>query len=311
METSDNGGERGGLLGVDLGGTNLRVAFAGTDGTVLAETSEPAADLTAERFADRVVSIAARLSTARPLVVGVGVPAPATSDGRIGAFVNAPRLNGAPLRALLEARLGVPVTVENDVNLAALAELHHGRGRGARDLVFIAVGTGVGMGIIAGGQIVRGATGGAGEIGALPLSVDHVATDFAQLGPLESVAGGAGLAAQWSRYTGHPATGRDVFAAADGGDESALTLLEEQARALAMAIRTVQALLEPELVVFGGGMGARPDVVERVRTVLGGQELPAPAIAISALGERAGIIGALEAARGALPKNHQEASRVP
>jgi glucokinase len=283
------------VLGIDLGGTSLRLALGDARGTVLAEVSETTAGLTSHAFVGRVAALAAELGAVLG-AVGVGVPAPTGRDGRVGAMVNAPALSAAPLRALLEEALGVPVTVENDVNLAALAEQRHGRGRGVQDMVFIGVGTGVGMGIISGGAMVRGAFGGAGELGILPLSVDRVATDLGELGPLESIAGGAGLAAHWTRHTGAPATGRDVFAAAGAGDAVALALLDEQARALAMGVRSVQAILDPRLVVFGGGMGSRPNVVERVRAVLAAQALPAPEIAISELGERAGVIGALEAA---------------
>jgi glucokinase len=286
-------------IGIDLGGTTLRVALADGDGLIAAETAEPAVGLTGPVLADRVVALATRLGAAAPVAAGLGLPAPIGEDGRVGPVVNAPGLSGEPLRTLLEARMGVPVAVENDVNLAALAEQRHGCGRGVQDLVFIAVGTGVGMGIVAGGHVIRGAAGGAGELGILPLGVDHVATDFSELGPLESVAGGAGLAARWSARTGRPATGRDVFAAAERDDPEARALLDDQAQALALGIRAVQAILDPQLVVFGGGIGARADVVARVRDVLAGHRLPTPDIAISALGERAGVVGALVAARAA------------
>ena len=108
------------------------------------------------------------------------------------------------------------------------------------------------------------------------------------LGPLEAVAGGAGLAARWG--TG---TARDVFAAAARGDDRARRLLDDQARALATAIRTVQALLDPALIVLGGGIGSRADVIERVRAELGPS---APSVEASALGEDAGLLGALAAA---------------
>jgi predicted NBD/HSP70 family sugar kinase len=277
----------------------LRVALADGDGLIAAETAEPAVDLTGPVLADRVVALATRLGAAAPVAAGLGLPAPIGEDGCVGPVVNAPGLSGEPLRTLLEARMGVPVAVENDVNLAALAEQRHGCGRGVQDLVFIAVGTGVGMGIVAGGHVIRGAAGGAGELGILPLGVDRVATDFSELGPLESVAGGAGLAARWSACTGRPATGHDVFAAAERDDPRARALLDDQAQALALGIRAVQAILDPQLVVFGGGIGARADVVARVRDVLAGHRLPAPDIAISALGERAGVVGALVAARAA------------
>jgi predicted NBD/HSP70 family sugar kinase len=163
-------------------------------------------------------------------------------------------------------------------------------------VAFIAVGTGVGMGLLVGGRVLRGAHGGAGELGLLPLAPDRVASDPAALGPLEMVAAGAGLAARWSAHTGRPASGRDVFTAAEAADPVAVSLLEEQAGALAMGVRAVQALLDPELILFGGGMGTRHEVFARVQAALAAHGAPVPAIELSALGERAGLIGALEAA---------------
>src|SRR5207237_376295 len=109
----------------------------------------------------------------------------------------------------------------------------------------------------------------AGELGWLPLAPGRVARDPHELGPLEAVAGGAGLAKRWAAHTGRRSSGRDVFAAAAAGDPAALALLDEQAEALAMGVRAVQALLDPQLIVFGGGIGARSDVFARVQSALG------------------------------------------
>jgi glucokinase len=189
--------------------------------------------------------------------------------------------------------------VENDVNLAALGEQRRGRARAMSDIAFIAVGTGVGMGVVASGHIVRGAHGGAGELGSLPLATDRVASDPRALGPLEAVAGGAGLAARWAQLTGRRSDGQDVFAAAAAGNRAAIALLDEQAIVLAMAVRAVQALLDPQLIVFGGGIGARHDVFARVQNALAAHGAPLPELELSALRERAGVIGAVEAALAA------------
>jgi glucokinase len=284
------------VFGVDLGGTSLRAAVADERGRVLDERAEPVGGLTAQGFAVRVRQLAATLCPEAPAAIAVGLPGPVGPGGVVGHAVNAPFLAGAPIFSLLEEELDLPVVVENDVNLAALGEQRQGRASGVQDVAFIAVGTGVGMGLVVGGRILRGARGGAGELGLLPLGPDRVASDLAQLGPLEVVAAGAGLAARWVAHTGAPASGRDVFAAAEAGDPAALALLEDQAAALAMGVRAVQALLDPELVVFGGGMGARHDVLARVQAALAAHGTPPPAVELSALGERAGLIGALEAA---------------
>jgi glucokinase len=283
-------------FGVDLGGTYLRVAAAEGRDDVLTERAEPVGALTAQEFAVRVRQLADELCPGGPAAIAIGLPGPVSPSGEIGHLVNAPRLNGAPLRSLLQEELDVPVVVENDVNLAALGEQRRGRARGVQDVAFISVGTGVGMGVLVGGRVLRGAHGGAGELGLLPLAPDRVASDPAELGPLEVIAAGAGLAARWSAHTGQPASGRDVFTAAEIADAVAVELLEEQASALAMGVRAVQALLDPELILFGGGMGTRHEVFARVQAALAAHGTPPPAIELSALGERAGLIGALEAA---------------
>ena len=296
------------VLGVDLGATNLRVALGEPSGAIAARATEPV-PATGELLAQRVAALGRALAGGEPIAgVAVGVPGVPDGHGFSSMIAGAAGLAGAPLQDLLGAALGLPVVIENDCNLAALGEQ---RRRGVADLAFIAVGTGVGMGIVSGGRLLRGATGGAGELGHLPLggtaaadggagpleALGGIAAAGNGLGPLEAIAGGAGLAARWSG----PAPA--VFAAAARGDERARRLLDDQARALAAGVRAVQALLDPALVVLGGGIGSRPDVLERVRSALG---RPAPPLEPSLLGEDAGLVGALITAG-----ERQEAKRSP
>jgi len=281
------------VLGVDLGATNLRVALGEPSGAIAARATEPV-PATGERLAARVAALgrelAAGAGTPWEAIAGaaVGVPGVPDGNGFAGLIAGARGLAGAPLRELLGAVLALPVVLENDCNLAALGEQHR---RGVADLAFVGVGTGVGMGIVAGGRLLRGATGAAGELGHLPLG--RTVASAGGLGPLEALAGGAGLAARWSSRVGSAQSARDAFAAAAGGDERAQALLGDQASALAAGVRAVHALLDPALVVLGGGIGSRPDVLERVRAALG----PAgPPLEASALGEDAGLVGALLAA---------------
>lgn len=284
------------VFGVDLGGTYVRAAAADLASRIVAERAEPVTDLTPHGFRAQVRELVGELCPTDPVAVAVGLPGPVRRDGSAGPVVNAPGLNGAPIKALLEEQLDATVIVENDVNLATLGEQRQGCARGLADVAFIAVGTGIGMGIVVDGGILRGAHGGAGELGLLPLAPDRVATDLSALGPLEAVAGGAGMAARWSRHTGTAASARDVFAAAERADAAAIALLDDQAAALAMAMRGVQALLDPELIVLGGGMGARHDVFTRIKAALAEHGTPSPRLQRSELGERAGMVGALQAA---------------
>jgi predicted NBD/HSP70 family sugar kinase len=273
------------VLGVDLGATNLRVALGesasvarGGEIAVIARAAEPVPP-TGEALAARVAAIARELAGDEPVVAaGVGVPGIPEGDGFAGLIAGAAGLSGAPLRRLLEDALGAPVTLDNDVNLAAVAE---SRARGVDDLAFIAVGTGVGMGVISGGRLIRGAHGAAGEVGHLPVG-DEVVAPFGDPGPLEAIAGGAGLAARAGT-----ATAREVF---DAGPSA---LLDDQATVLASAIRAVQALLDPELIVLGGGIGCRADVADRIVAALAAHGTPPPRVERSQLGEDAGLLGAL------------------
>jgi len=284
------------LLGIDVGGTHVRAAVADADRSIVTETVEAADGLTVPDLVGHVRRAVQDIDGPGVEAVAIGLPGPVARDGSVGPLANLPSFQAGPVRAIVQEELSVPVVVDNDVNLAALGEQRRGGPDRPGDLVFIAVGTGVGMGIVADGRIVAGAHGGAGELGLLPLAVDWVAQDPAALGPLEAVAGGAGLAARWAQIRGSDVRAEDVFDAAAAGDRAAQALLDAQARVLAMGVRAVQALLDPRLFVFGGGMGERDDVFARVRSALSGHGVPVPALEISLLGARAGLVGAIEAA---------------
>ncbi|MBS1860334.1 MAG: ROK family protein [Actinobacteria bacterium] len=285
------------VLGIDVGGTHIRVAVADETGKLLGSRREQARSLRGEELAQRVAALAEALCPDGPAALAIGFPGPVV-DGKVGHLVNRPELDGDEAVAKLRERLGVPVTVDNDVNLAAFGEHRCGCGQAVADLAFVAVGTGVGMGIVVDGRVLHGARGAAGELGMLPVGTKHVAPDPRALGPLEAIAGGGGLAARWAELAGEGAEGRDAFAAAAAGEATARRLLTEQAAALAMAIRAIDAILDPPLIVLGGGIGSRPDVLARVRaTLAGAEELPYPRLVPSTLGERAGVIGAVQAAR--------------
>ena len=316
------------VLGVDLGGTNVRVAVAplsdaqptdvsgGANGGVESRQAEVSA-VTAESpgsIVAQIVSLTHEVLTSsgadssRLDAMAVGVPGVVpVGDGAINLAPNLPALGQLDLRAALGKRLAVPVALENDVNLATLAEHRHGLAVGISDFVFISIGTGVGMGVVAGDVLQRGATGAAGEIGFLPVGLDPF-DDVNQVhGPLEEAAGGIGIARRYqeaARDGTRPVTAFDVYARAASGDREALAVLDEQARAIALALQAVHSVLDPALVVFGGGIGSRQDFVARVRSYVARLTRRSPRIETTVLGERAGLVGALTLARaiaGAAP----------
>jgi glucokinase len=290
------------VVGVDLGGSNLRGVIADKSGEPLLELAEDAAGGDADAVIGQLVSLCRRLAVAASATwssvasVCVGVPG-VVDRGQLELAPNLPPFGDVDLEAVLADELGVPVVVENDVNLATKGEHRHGHGMGIDDFVFVAVGTGVGMGIVAGGKLLRGAQGAAGEVGLLPVDGST----------LEEVAGGVGLVRRFAARSGrNAATAQEVFAAAAEGDTHAVGVLDEQAGALAHLLVRVQAILDPALAVLGGGMGSRPDVVNRVRRALAPLGPKPGVLRVSALGERAGVVGALESARERVPRPAEE-----
>ncbi len=295
------------VLGVDLGGSNLRVALGDRSGRTVADTAAPTARGDAQAVVAQLTDLSRQLAESaevdwsRIAGMAVGVPGVVQVDGsELRLAPNLPPFADMDVAAALAERLALPVVLDNDVNMATLAEQRHGLGVGVPDFVFIAVGTGVGMGIVASGRLLRGATGAAGEIGFLPLGLDPFERGHQRHGALEETAGGVGVARRYAALAGGEpgaVAALEVYARAAAGDPQAGAVLDGQARAMALAVVSVQATLDPALVVFGGGIGSREDFIARVRSYVARLALRHPRIEVSRLGERAGLIGAAELAR--------------
>jgi len=202
---------------------------------------------------------------------------------------------------MLRRRFPVPVQVENDVNLAALGEMWRGAGRGRRHLLFVAPGTGIGAGIIIDGRLHRGAHHFAGEIGYCCPSPEYLDEDYGLLGCLETLASGPGLLRRARERLGGRldagATARDVFEMARAGDAEAAALCEETATLIGIAVGNVVAALDPEVVVFGGGLSREGEsLLGRVREVVYRMVPVRPEIVVSTLGDDAQLHGAVRAA---------------
>ena len=292
------------VAGVDLGGTKLRAALADLDGLVLAEQVQPTDPRGGTAVAAQIDALLRELADragvdwadVRASAIGLpGVPDPAT--GAIELSPNVSDLEALDVRAELTRRLGHPVVLDNDVNMAAAGERWLGSGRTHRHFVFVAVGTGVGMGIVLDGELVRGARGAAGEISYLPLGTDPFDKDNQVKGALEEAVAGAALAARYRAVSGEQASVPDVFDRAAAGDPDALAAIDEEARLIALAVVAVTAVLDPEAVVLGGGIGSRAELVEPVRRWVAALSADAPLIKTSRLGDRAGLLGAVAVAR--------------
>jgi predicted NBD/HSP70 family sugar kinase len=292
-------------LGLDLGARFFRAAVCDLSGAVLARQ-----DVELGRaLASEVLELAAQLReqlVASAAVDGaihgvvVGVPGVVTDAGdEIHFAENVLGLEGMRLRACLCERLGLPVTVENDVNLAALGEQWRGVARGVEDFAFLSIGTGLGAGIVLGGSLHRGRHGAAGEVDwALGAGLERESDPCA--GALSAYA--ARLATDGAGATAlrPPFDARTVFAAARGGDRVAAAVVEEEARRIALHIAPIAAVADVDLVVLGGGIGVNGDLLlAPVRERLA-RSLPyPPRIEASSLGDAAVLNGALAVGRDA------------
>ena len=237
----------------------------------------------------------------RVRVAVVGVPGvPERDSGRILMAPNITGLDAFDFASELEDALDMEVHVENDVNLAVQGENWLGAGGGSDNLAFIALGTGIGAGLVLGGQLVRGAAGAAGELGFLPFGTDALSQHAQAEGALERIVATEGIRGRYQERSGRQATVPEIFDRADRGDADAAAVLDETAEYLARAIVALCALADPGTVILGGSIGARAELVGRVRALLAGAVPTSVRIEPSALGARATIAGAAAVALGHL-----------
>jgi len=286
------------VLGLDLGTRFLRGAICDLAGSVRARQDVELPRAEAGEVLDRMADLTAALVEATGLPrervdsAVVGVPGAVAPDGRVLLAENIHGLEDLDVAAEAERVLGMPVTVENDVNLAALGERWRGVGRGVDDFVFVSVGTGLGAGLVLGGELHRGRNGLAGEVDLARLepALDPSAPALSRLAAERAAGAGTALAP--------PFDPRDVFAAARRGDAVAREVVAEEARRIALHVVPIAAVVDVGLVVLGGGVGSNGDLlVDPICTELA-QRLPAPPrVEGSALGESAVLDGALAIGR--------------
>jgi predicted NBD/HSP70 family sugar kinase len=293
------------VLGFDVGARFLRGALCDLYGEVRArhDVESPGADAAEAlaamvRLRDALVAAAGLEDRAVDGVV-VGVPGVVEAQsGRLRLAANVPGLEGMPFGAELEQALGLPVRVENDINLAALGEQWRGVARGVEDFAFLSIGTGVGAGLVLGGELHQGRHGAAGEVDYVSAGregdVDPCAAALSAVAAEQAAGRDTDLAP--------PYDVRDVFAAARAGDAVARAVVQEEARRIALHIVPLAAVADVGLVVLGGGLGANSDLLlSPVRERLGGWVPYAPRVEVSSLGEAAVLTGALSlGVRGAL-----------
>ena len=277
------------VLGLDIGARFLRGAVSDLGGTIRARqdvelaVADAADAVEASARLQAALLAAAGLESERVDSVVVGVPGVVTADGTLRLAENVAGLEGRRFASELQAALDLPVTLENDINLAALGERWQGVARGVADFVFLSVGTGMGAGLVLGGELHRGRNGAAGEI------------DFALAGVGETVDPSAAQVSELAHdLAGVAADPRSVFTSARRGEAGALAVVDEVARRIALHLAPIAAVADVELVVLGGGIGANGDLLLDPIGRLLGEWLPfPPRLAVSTLGEAAVLTGAV------------------
>ena len=326
------------VAGVDMGASNLRFARGNLRGRLEAIASERVRpEGGPEGVIAQIKAGIARLGAGRssstssrhrklspPAAIAVGVPSAVDPrTGRVSLANNLPGWRDIDLRQAIETEFAVPVVLDNDANMAALGERWRGAARRADHFVFVALGTGIGAGIVVDGRLCHGRTGNAGELYRLNLDWRRWAQVFRDTGYFEAHVGGLGIAAAGRRALGGRArrgmrnlvelrNAEFVFEAFRQGDPRAKTVLERAFTMLGVGLANLVCVLDPDVIVLGGGLtrGAPELMIETVKRVLMHIHPDiAPPVRLSALGDRGQLYGAIFAALEAALRQAEKSSK--
>ena len=276
-------------VGIDVGGTKCHGVVVDSAGTVLSEVRHPTPH--ASELIDLLGSMHAELGGGGSL--GIGVPGLITTDGVIKASPNMRGAHDITVGPSLRASLGIPVHVENDATASAFGEWKAGAAKGAVDAMIVTLGTGIGGGLVVGGVLQRGANGFAGEIGHMVVQADGIECPCGRRGCWERYASGSAL-----RTLSGGLSGEEVVERAGSGDEHALRTVGAFARWVAVGLASLTNVLDPAMIVIGGGVAEAWHVYEApLRTwmhelLYSPESRPHPELRPAALGSRAGAVGA-------------------
>ncbi len=303
------------VIGVDLGGTQVRAVLIDRDGNILAyQRMDTAVETGPSGVIAQIDQLIAEVSAQvdRQQVLGIGIGTPGPLDPFAGIVLEAPNLPGwvnVPLKAILEERTNLPVQVGNDANAAALGEWRFGSGRGCDDFIYVTISTGIGGGVISDGRLVLGRKGIAGEVGHMTIQTDGPVCGCGKIGCWEVVASGTALArgAAAALAGGHPSLisditaggaieGWHIAAAAERGDALAQILMRREGELIGIGLVNLLHLYAPERIALGGGVTKSMAQLEPyIRKVIMERAMPPyrdAVIELATLGDRVGVIGA-------------------
>lgn len=309
------------IIGIDLGGTSVKLAILTTEGEIQEKWSIKTniLDEGSHIVPDIIDSIKHRFETyglTKEDFLGVGMGSPGVVDSEAGTVIGAYNLNWKTLQLVkdqFESALGLPFFIDNDANVAALGEQWVGAGNNNPNVVFMTLGTGVGGGVIAAGNLIRGVKGAGGELGHITVDFDApFACTCGKKGCLETVASATGIVNLTRRYAekyagdaklkqliddGEEVTAKDVFDLAKEGDDLALIVYRHFSNYLGVACANIAAVLNPAYIVLGGGVSAAGEfLLDGVRNVFADNSFPqikeSTQIVLATRGNDAGVLGA-------------------
>jgi glucokinase len=287
------------VIGVDVGGTKILAAVVARTGAIEARLERPTDTRSQDGLLSELDAAVEELRAEHPEIAAIGFGLPSRIDQRAGraiASVNIP-LQNFDIRDRMARRHGIPVAIDNDANAAAIGEWHAGAAKGARHVVMLTLGTGVGGGLILDGRPYRGATGGGAELGHVVVEYEGPLCACGGRGHLEAVAAGPAADRAARELYGPEANAHDLVRRAKEGEAEAIRSLAEIGGRLGAGIASFLNIFEPELVVIGGGFAAAGELLlAPARKVVSREALqPIPETArvvLAELGPDAGVIGA-------------------
>lgn len=285
-------------LGLDLGASTLRGVLCDIGGTIVAERQMPnlgGSDQLPEQARELKLSLLAAAGAApeKVQIATAATPGVMNAAGHLDLAPNLPGIGSLDLATQLRKALDCTVMFENDVNAAALGEYWEAGQSADNHFAFVSVGTGVGLGILVDGVLLRGAMLAAGEIGYLPLGGDPFSPESLERGALETALGADGILAKYRSLGGErSATMREVFDRYNAGEAAARDTILEVARTLALLMLTVSAVIDPDRIILGGNIGSRNELVRLVSELMPTLQRRPVRVETSRLGARATVLGA-------------------
>jgi predicted NBD/HSP70 family sugar kinase len=288
-------------VGIDIGATKTRIALVNIAGGIVGETEYPSDRRGGYHLIDQVEAMVLKIlvdtGVASDLVLVAAIATPGVVDPTTGLLSMAPNLTdieGIDLGRVLSERLGCPTVLENDVNAAVIGESWQGCAVAIDTVAFVSLGTGIGLGVLLDGKLLRGASGAAGEISYMPFGTDPYAESSLERGALECAIAAQGISDLHARSGGAAGLSvRDILTLGEANDPVATRVIGQVADTAALLVVSVNAIVNPHTVVLGGSIGSHPLIVEAVRLGIAKASRHAIDVKASILGNRATLVGAL------------------